>query len=220
WPVRDLVIWVNSWTNGPWNIEALPAPVWWSIEIVAEIGFGVLLTRYGNLAYWALDRFFLEPALIRPTEWLLEKTTTGYARLLAWSLRHWGVVLVQGAALIAVALVFFYFDILGRELVPSEDQSRFVVHVVCPVGSSIDQVDELLQECEAQLAKRDDSAGILTTVATEPGQLMNEADIFVQLVPQYLRPRKQQFIMREIRRDLEKIHDIRVVIRDQSTEGF
>jgi HAE1 family hydrophobic/amphiphilic exporter-1 len=220
WPVRDALHWSLDMANVSWRPAALPMWAQWLGETGGEFLMGAILTRYGNVLYWALDRFFLEPVLIRPTEWVLEKTTAVYASLLAWSLRHWGVVLLQGAALIGVAFVFLYYDVLGRELVPSEDQSRFVVHIVCPVGSSIDQIDELLQECERNLARRDEVAGILTTVATEPGQLMNEADIFVQLVPQHLRKKRQQHIMREVRVDLEKVHDIRVVIRDQSTEGF
>ena len=147
--------------------------------------------------------------------------TAGYARLLGWSLRHWVAVLAFGAFLIAAAAGFLYFDLLGRELVPSEDQSRFVIHVTTPVGSSIDQVDTLLQECENRLAERDDVDGILTTVATQPGQLMNQADLFIHLVPQHERRRRQKQIMEEVRRQLEQIHDIRVVVRDQSTtEGF
>ena len=64
-------------------------------------------------------------------------------------------------------------------------------------------------------------AGILTTVATEPGQLMNEADIFVQLVPQHQRKlTQQQLIERGPRRAAARSTDIRVVVRDQSTEGF
>jgi HAE1 family hydrophobic/amphiphilic exporter-1 len=111
--------------------------------------------------------------------------------------------------------------VLGRELVPSEDQSRMVVHVICPVGSSIDHVSDLLAECERRLARRDDVAGILTTVATEPGQLMNEADVFVQLVPRSQRAKSQQEIMIELRQNLEReIPNIRIVVRDQSTEGF
>src|SRR5262249_2379701 len=99
-------------------------------------------------------------------------------------------------------------------------ESRFLVHVICPVGSSIDQIDELLKDCEDRLARRDDIDKLLTTVATEPGQLMNEADIFVSLKPQNQRKLKQQQIIREVRADLEAIQDIRVVVRDQSTEGF
>src|SRR5262249_27511482 len=101
-----------------------------------------------------------------------------------------------------------------------EDQSRFVVHVVCPVGSSLPNVDRLLQECEWKLHNRDDVDGFLTTVATEPGQLISEADIFVQPTPQHQRAKPQQQIIREVRKELEEIPDIRVVIRDQSTEGF
>src|SRR5262249_4523151 len=148
-------------------------------------GLAVVLTRYGGVIYWAATRFFLEPVFIWPTDWALEKLTTGYAWLLRTALRWWGAVLGVSGGLIALAAFFFLFNVLGMELVPSEDQSRFVVHVVCPVGSSIDQVDELLQDCEARLAERPDVAGFLTTVATEPGQLMNEADIFVHLVPQH-----------------------------------
>src|SRR5262245_62927468 len=114
----------------------------------------------------------------------MNRLTAGYAVLLRLALRGWPAVIAFSLVLMGVAFVFLYYDVLGRELVPSEDQSRFVVHVICPVGSSIDQVDELLQECEQKLVDRDDVAGILTTVATEPGQLMNEADIFIHLVPQ------------------------------------
>src|SRR5262249_38602132 len=132
-------------------------------------------------------------------------------------------------ALIGVAFVFLYTDALGRELVPSEDQSRFVIHVVCPVGSSIDNVDFLLRQCEEMLDDRHelnadgprDIRSFLTNVATEPGQLINEADIFVQLVPQHSRVRTQTEIMREVREDLRKIRGIQtIIVRDQSTEGF
>src|SRR5262249_33871255 len=63
-------------------------------------------------------------------------------------------------------------------------------------------------------------AGLLTTVATEPGQLMNEADIFVHLVPQSGRRLRQQEIVQQVRVQLEKIRDLRIVLRDLSTEGF
>jgi HAE1 family hydrophobic/amphiphilic exporter-1 len=214
------------------GLDASSRSTSWLLESSLEFALACLLTRHGNLLYWLLDRFFLEPVLLRPTEWVLERATASYAVVLRWSLRHWGIVLGLGAALILVVAGFIGFDVLGRELVPSEDQSRFVVHVICPVGSSLDQVDELLQRCEAGwvnergerivhgLANRDDVAGILTTVATEDGQLINEADLFVHLVPQDQRKLKQKDIMRQVRADLERIPDLRLVMRDLSTEGF
>src|SRR5204863_8397360 len=134
-----------------------------------------------------LDRYFMGPLLLRPTDWVLDRLALIYAWFLKLSLKHWGVVRIFSALMIAVAVGFLYFDILGRELVPSEDQSRLLVHIICPVGSSIQHVSELLARCENILVKREEVAGLLTTVATEPGQLMNQADIFVQLLPQHLR---------------------------------
>ncbi len=192
----------------------------WLAESAVECAAGFALMRWGNTLYWALDRYLLEPLLIRPTEWALEKLTALYAWQLRWALRNWRLVILQGAALMLLAAAFVYYDILGRELVPSEDQSRFVAHIVCPVGSSIEQVDELLQECEFRLTRHDEIASLLTTVATEPGQLMNEADIFVRMVPQDERKKRQQQLMEEVRKELDTIRDIRVVMRDLSTEGF
>src|SRR5262249_8468043 len=73
---------------------------------------------------------------------------------------------------------------------------------------------------EEVLVVRPDVKSFLTTVATEPGQLINEADIFVQLVPQEDRAKRQNEIMAEVRQQLEGIPGMRVIMRDQSTEGF
>jgi HAE1 family hydrophobic/amphiphilic exporter-1 len=208
-----------------WAVHGFEAPqadweLWWLGAVAADFIAGFLLMRYGVVIYSWLDRFLLTPLLLRPTDWLLHRMTNGYAWLLRWSLRSWPFVLGVSSLLILLAVAFLAFNVLGQELTPSEDQSRFIVHVHCPVGSSIQQISDLLQECENVLADREDVAGMLTTVATEPGQLMNEADIFVHLVPQHRRPLKQQAVMEQVRTELEKIRDIRIVMRDLSTEGF
>src|SRR5262245_29871998 len=136
----------------------------WVVESFLEFLIAVAVTRYGNVIYWAFERIVLGPLLLWPTEWLLDKLARLYAVTLRWSLRLWPAVLLVGVVLIAVAGVFLYYDLLGRELVPSEDQSRLLVHVICPVGSSIQQVSELLARCENILVQHDEVAGVLTTV--------------------------------------------------------
>jgi multidrug efflux pump subunit AcrB len=193
----------------------------WAIgKTVAEFLLVLPLVRYGHIGYWLVNRFVLEPVLLWPTNAFLNLTTKAYAFGLRWSLKVWPVVLAVSVALILFSAWMLYANVLGTELVPSEDQSRFVVHVVCPVGSSIQQVDELLQECENRLVERHDVQSLLTTVATERGQLINEADIFVQLVPQHQRQLKQNEIMQKVRQELEEIRDLKIVLRDLSTEGF
>lgn len=216
--------WLPSLLDGiaPGSSDALAghSPGWWIATTLVEFALAALAMRCANSAYWAIDRYALEPFILRPTEWVLTQTTRGYEWLLRWSLEQWKIVLGVSGGLIAVAIGFIGFDILGRELVPSEDQSRLVVHVVCRIGASIDAVDERLQKCEETLQDIPEVASFLTTVASEPGQLMTEADIFVQLVPKHDRTRTQQELMREIRAKLSEVRDIRVVLRDQSTEGF
>ncbi|MBI1830408.1 MAG: efflux RND transporter permease subunit [Planctomycetes bacterium] len=219
WWLPSGVAWMapDSIRADVWLGHSVP---WWLAISAVEFAIAMLLMRFGNVAYWALDLYLLEPRLLRPTEWMLAKATTGYACLLQWSLAYWWLILAQCAVLIGIAAVFIGFDVLGRELVPSEDQSRMVVHVVCRIGASIDGVDDRLQKCEGMLQDMPEVASFLTTVASEPGQLMTEADIFVQLVPRHERKRSQQELMRLIRDQLTEIRDIRVVLRDQSTEGF
>ena len=107
---------------------------WWGVACLAEAGVGYLVVRYAGRAYAYLDRYLLQPVLIHPIDAGLRAITAGYSRMLRWSLRRPAVVLAGGGAIVLVAVGMLYFDVLGQELIPSEDQSRFVVHVVCPIG--------------------------------------------------------------------------------------
>src|SRR5262249_37811815 len=70
WPVLELADGVLALfgRNVPWPQPAVAhgttLAALWVGETAAEFLLGVLLTRYGNLFYWALDRFVLEPLLI------------------------------------------------------------------------------------------------------------------------------------------------------------
>ena len=191
-----------------------------SLEVVLEVLVIVLFVRYFKLGLWAVQFYILKPLFLTPTDWALNLTTSAYSRLLGYSLKHTNLVLVLGVFIALATGLFLGIGILGQELVPSEDQSRLLVHVVCPVGASIDEIGNLLGRCETILSDRDEVAGIMTAVATESGLLMNEADIFVQLVPRSDRSLTQQQLGPLIRKELMQVEDVRVVVRDQSTEGF
>jgi len=153
------------------------------IEVAIECIPFAMIFRYFKTLIWAAHLFILKPLLLKPTDWFLELITKLYGWLLKWSLRYSSVVLMIGLLMAGATATFLMSGILGQELVPSEDQSRLLVHVICPVGASIEEIGNLLAKCETKLADRNDVACIMTAVATESGLLMNEADIFVQLVP-------------------------------------
>jgi HAE1 family hydrophobic/amphiphilic exporter-1 len=197
--------------------------------------------------HWVLDRWVLEPICIRPMNWLIERSARLYRHVLRFSLRHqWWVV--PASLFLAGSALFFVYGLnvrlpdwlagwtgrdriavkpVGRELVPSEDQSRFVVNVICPVGSSIDYVDEMLKEGEEVLANLEDpvtgkqvAMTFFAAVAIRPGSLISEGILFVRLIPADQRSWTQTDVINETRKRLAKIPGMRGVALDLSTQGF
>lgn len=224
WPLRCFFKHLADSLRLPLNpfelISTKPLWVSFALELFVELVVVIVLVRYFKTVLWAIQVYILKPLFLTPTDWVLNLTTTAYSKTLVFSLKHTNMILVGGVLIALATAVFIGIGVLGQELVPSEDQSRLLVHVVCPVGASIDEIGNLLARCETILADRNEVAGIMTAVATESGLLMNEADIFVQLVPRSERKLTQQQLVPLIRKELLQVEDVRVVVRDQSTEGF
>ncbi len=213
----------------------------------AKLGgtLGGLVTPLVRL-HWFLDRWVLELLLVRPFNRLMDLLTRLYGGVLRVSLRHQGWVVAAGILLAASAYLFAYgvevplpgplaawhgeprFTIkpVGRELVPSEDQNRFVVTVICPVGSSIDYVDEMLQRGEDILVNLQDphgthvTASLFAAVSIRPGRLITEGTMFVRLVPAEERAWTQTEVMNEFRQRFGGVAGVRVIVMDLSTQGF
>src|SRR5262249_2785779 len=116
---------------------------------------------------------------------------------------------------------------VGRELVPSEDQNRFVVNVICPVGSSIDYVDHMLHKGEDILIGLTDPltgkevvASCFAAVSIRPGSLVSEGVLFVRLVPAFDRSWTQSDVMNEVRKGFADVAGVRAITLDLSTQGF
>lgn len=208
--------------------------------------FGPIITPFIWL-HWVVDRWILEPLLILPTDWIMARLVRWYAALLRLTLKHQWWVLPASVLLASTALLFAFglnvplpawaSDLLGhktlvvkgvgRELVPSEDQNRFVVNVICPVGSSIDYVDQMLAHGEEVLTNFKDpvtnsdiAAGFFAAVSIRPGSLISEGTLFVRLVPADKRSLTQTQVMNELRSRLSKIPGMRAITLDLSTQGF
>jgi multidrug efflux pump subunit AcrB len=172
---------------------------------------------------------------------------------LAWSLRHRGVVVI-GSLLIAASAAVFAFGIdvplpgflqrrlgqpalsvepIGRELVPSEDQNRFIVNIICPVGSNYDYANEMIHKGELVLTQlrdpvtgKDVVATFFAAISIRPGSLISEGIMFVRLMPPFdkdgnrIRTLTQNQIMNEVRKGFAATPGVRVITQDLSTQGF
>ncbi len=206
-------------------------------------GLATLWTRF----YWLLDRFVLELFIVRPIDFGMKRLTRLYSWILKRALRHALWAIPAGLLLSAASLLFVLgLDVplpepaaswlgrprwtikpLGRELVPSEDQSRLSITLICRVGSSIHYVDEKMQQAEERLVGLIDPVTGQEVVATffaatsiRPSQLISEGIIFVRLIPADQRSWTQADVINEIRKRLGTIPDVRAIVMDLSTQGF
>ncbi|MEW6162240.1 MAG: efflux RND transporter permease subunit [Nitrospirota bacterium] len=62
-----------------------------------------------------------------------------YRRLLAIALRHRAIVIILATGIFIFSL--FMTGFLGKEFIPPEDQSRFIVRLEAPIDYSVDEVD-------------------------------------------------------------------------------
>jgi HAE1 family hydrophobic/amphiphilic exporter-1 len=171
----------------------------------------------------------------------------GYQRGLAAALRHRGLVLI-GALLIFVGGIWASKALKG-ELIPAQDQSRLLVRLSLPTGTSLQTTDDLMHKAEAWVRTRgemfhlysvvggfgggDVSTGILFVTMKDPGERpVVEEDLAVPGAPKpkpgeqqptyHVKKRLAQSEFAQVaRRELSKLSpNLRVSIQDLSQRGF
>ncbi|ANX03544.1 efflux RND transporter permease subunit [Immundisolibacter cernigliae] len=148
---------------------------------------------HGRL-YGAFGRFF-------------EAMDRFYRRVLNAGLRwRWGVV---AATLVVVASSGWFFGAIGKEFVPVEDESRFMVIFKTPLGSSVEYTNSRLQMIE-QVLEADPTVlytfgaiGLFTTAQA------NEGMVFVTITPRDERAISQHEVIARLRPQLGSLPGVR-----------
>ncbi|MFZ5493063.1 MAG: efflux RND transporter permease subunit [Pseudomonadota bacterium] len=149
--------------------------------------------RHGRL-YTAFGRFF-------------DALDGLYRRLLTAGLRRrWAVV---AATLVVVASSVFFFRAIGKEFVPVEDESRFMVIFKTPLGSSVEYTNSRLQMIEQVLHADPEvlyafgAIGLFTTAQA------NEGMVFVTIRPRHERDVSQHDVIARLRPQLGNLPGVR-----------
>lgn len=157
-----------------------------------------------------------------------------------WSLenfyRHTLVVVLRYQILVALlAIILFAFSYalwfgveiplgnghtftikpVGREIIPSQDQSRFLVNVRCPVGVSVGYIEEILTRCEEIAFDTPEVVRVFSQTRDASGGSM-----FLGIVPPHERTRSQEEIAADVRGKLSKVLDAKISVVDLSMQGF
>ena len=145
--------------------------------------------RHGRV-YNTLDRAF-------------QRLDAFYRRALDAALAHPGRVLLAAAAVVATSL--FFFASVGKGFAPQEDESRFLISLRTPLGSSIEYTDSRLREVEAVLDRHKEVSGYFSAIGFGPAGQVNQAIAFVHLVPPDARRLDQQQLIGVIGKELAAI---------------
>jgi multidrug efflux pump subunit AcrB len=108
-----------------------------------------------------------------------EKVSNFYKGLLAWSLDHRWLVVIFSTAIFVLSL--FTFKLLPKNLIPSYDQSSFIINLKLPVQYSIDHTDGIVKQCEAILRQRGEIKHLYVAVGGFGGASPNSGVIFLTM---------------------------------------
>ncbi len=156
----------------PWLVFSLYLVLRFTVHLVFEVVGQVLLTLLWALA--ALGTRILWPVLrpvvrgltalpLKGVGALLEGLQNVYPRGLRWALRHPAAIVALAAGLFAATA--WLASRLDSELLPEVHQGEFTVEVALPVGTPLEETDDVLRPVEeAILAEREQIDSLLLTV--------------------------------------------------------
>ncbi|QSR88740.1 efflux RND transporter permease subunit [Methylacidiphilum caldifontis] len=152
-----------------------------------------------------------------------------YKYLLKFSISYSWIVIFIACGLFLFSLKLFSF--LPQELIPTQDESSFIIRIQTPVGSSIYYTEEKLKECEKRILSHKEVdkvfgavGGMIQRTGATDGNLVdsevNVGTIYVTLKNRKERVISQKLFMDRIRDELNAMGDLRATPQDLSIRGF
>ncbi|HAS18000.1 MAG TPA: hypothetical protein DCR39_09010, partial [Nitrospiraceae bacterium] len=152
------------------------------------------------------------------SDWLekqYKKVEESYRRLLSIAIEHRAIVIVSAVIIFILSLYITKF--LGKEFLPSEDQSRFVARLEAPKDYSIDQIEDMFKKAEEIVLATPEINSVFYGQGTF-GEV-HKGTMFIGLKPKSERTRSQQEIMADMRKQFRQIPGLKGTAEDVSLVG-
>lgn len=202
-------------------MEGVIGKYFWEFGVTLSVAVGISLLEALTLTPMRCSRFL---EVKERTTWLGRKVEKGfqsaadlYQKLIPVILRHRGLTLTLMSVFFLVTLGIG--KLLKQEFVPPQDQSRLMVRLQTPVGSSLGFTDQKFQKLEEYLTGRPEVEGYFTTVGGGGGgggSQVNSGNIFITLKPPSQRKFSAQDLSTQFRKDMKEITKAKVTIQDPS----
>ncbi|MDC0670737.1 efflux RND transporter permease subunit [Nannocystis radixulma] len=156
-----------------------------------------------------------KPGLVERLNALLDD---GYAWLVRWSL-HWRW-LVVALAVATVAMVVPLGQRIGKDFIPKDDTSEFMVVLTMPEGSSLDASSAMAARIEGHLRELRGVERLFTSIgAARGGDDVTEVQIYVQVVDIEQRDYPLEAVQKQAREALRPYPDLRPSVQDLGGMG-
>ncbi|MBI4654446.1 MAG: efflux RND transporter permease subunit [Nitrospirae bacterium] len=144
-----------------------------------------------------------------------EKIKELYRELLKVALNHKAIVIILAIGIFVFSLFITRF--LGKEFVPPEDQSRFIVRLKAPIDYSVDEVDRLFKKAEDIIRHTPEVKTVFYALGL--GGEVNKGIMFISLKPRTEREKSQGEIMAGVRKKFRQIPGLQGTAEDVSLVG-
>jgi HAE1 family hydrophobic/amphiphilic exporter-1 len=145
-----------------------------------------------------------------------KKTEGLYRELLRVALNHRALVIILATGIFISSL--FITKFLGKEFIPPEDQSRFMVRVEAPIDYSVDEIDGMFKEAEDYIRSIPEVKTAFYAQGLVGGEV-NKGVMFISLKPKAEREKSQEQIKAEVRRRFARIPGLQGTAEDVSLIG-
>jgi len=142
-----------------------------------------------------------------------------YMWLLSLSLKHrWAVV---GCALATVAASFPMLGMIGKDMMPTNEEAQFSISIRAPEGTSLAETDLIGERVCREVRSLSEVEYTLMTIGNDSQSTQNKASIYVKLVDPEKRKLSQARLMEKVRSEmLPKFpQDLRVSVQEVSPFG-
>ena len=143
-----------------------------------------------------------------------EKIENRYRNALTFCLRRrWIIVLV--ATIIFIGSIGILMN-LKREFIPKSDESRFVIRVEAPTGSTLHYTDDKLRKLEDLVLTMPETDRIYAGIGMGTRQEVNKGFVVVTLKDRKDRKRSQYQIMNDVRKQLRGMVGFKAYVEEVS----
>jgi HAE1 family hydrophobic/amphiphilic exporter-1 len=142
-----------------------------------------------------------------------------YEKLLGWAVDHRLIVVVFTGILFVVSL--WGMTRLGGEFMPEADRGESTLNITMPVGTTLENTKRFVGFIEERAMKIPEVQSVCARIGGEGimGGDVNEAEVFIKLVPFANRSRSLKQVEEELRRAFPKVYGVTMTFASGGATG-